>query len=299
MVPDTSPDFLHSNFQYDSARYEDRRQEDRRQEARLSMQETTHVTLIHKTFTIAAQLTDISGCGFQIHHQSSFLLAPILTVCRSDERILVRTVWESRDPDKMRIGLLREEVYLLRRLSRGHTDALWPLMESHVDLLRKFAFSILHSEADTDDVLQEVMIKVLMRCSQFHPGRSFRAWLMQITRNEALKSLRDARRSGNIAIPDEDEGLDSLPRFHSPCSSPAELAERNELRKVIQEEVAALDIKYRQVFLLRHWLQLEMAEVARQLGIPLDTANTRLHRAHEVLRTRLHPAKARARGTAA
>jgi RNA polymerase sigma-70 factor (ECF subfamily) len=244
---------------------------------------------------------DSSLCGFQIEHPTPFSLPAAFTLCRDHERIMVRSVWQQRGNGKITTGLLREEAYLVHHLRAGHPDALLQLMQPHERVLKSFAFSILHNKEDTEDVLQEVMVKVLLHCGQFHPGRSFRAWLMQITRNEALKLLRGIRHDGEISISVDGIASDSntFNRIRSPCTSPAELAERHELRGAILNEVAALETKYRRVFLLRHWLQLEIPELAQQLGITVDTANTRLHRAHEALRVRLTSSKPRARAAAA
>jgi RNA polymerase sigma-70 factor (ECF subfamily) len=296
MIPDTSLDFPGPDFPHPDLKHEDRRQE-----TRLHFHEPVPVILQDRTSTICAQLTDSSLCGFQIEHQTPFCLSATFTLCLVGERIMVRTVWERREDAKIRTGLLREEAYLVQHLRSGHPEALPQLMEPHAGVLRKFAFSILHNKEDTEDVLQEVVVKVLLHCHQFHPGRSFRAWLMQITRNEAFKLLRGFRRDGAILISMEGDASDPnvFSRIYSRASSPAELAELNELRYAILNEVAALETKYRQVFLLRHWLQLEMPELAQQLGITVDTANTRLHRAHETLRVRLTSTKSRARAAAA
>ena len=297
MIPDTSLDFLPGpDFPCPDLKHEDRRQE-----ARLQFHEPIPVILQTKTSTICAQLTESSLCGFQIEHQTPMSLTAAFTLCLNHERVMVRSVWEQREDAKIRAGLLREEAYLLHRLRSGHPEALPQLMEPHASVLKKFAFSILHNKEDTEDVLQEVMVKVLLHCSQFHPGRSLRAWLMQITRNEALKLLRGSRHDGEISISIECDESDpnTFNRIRSPCTSPAELAELKELRSAILNEVAALETKYRRVFLLRHWLQLEIPELAEQLGITVDTANTRLHRAHEAIRVRLTSSKSRVRAAAA
>ena len=296
MIPDTSLDFPGPDFSYPDLKHEDRRQETRQH-----FHEPIPVILQTKTSTICAQLMDSSSCGFRIEHPTAFSLPATFILCHGHERIMVRSVWQQHEDAKIRVGLLREEAYLLHRLRSGHAEALPQLMEPHAGVLKKFAFSILHNKEDTEDVLQEVMVKVLLHCGQFHPGRSFRAWLMQITRNQALKLLRGVRHDGEISISMDGDASDrdAFDRIRSPFTSPAELAELKELRSAILNEVAALETKYRRVFLLRHWLQLEIPELAQQLGITVDTVNTRLHRAHEAIRVRLTSSKPRVRAAAA
>ena len=209
MIPDTSLDFPGPDFPYPDLKHEDRRQE-----TRLHFHEPIPVVLQDRTSaTICAQLTDSSLCGFQIEHQTPFCLSATFTLCLVGERILVRTAGSGAETRSIRAGLLREEAYLVQHLRSGHPEALPQLMEPYAGVLRKFAFSILHNKEDTEDVLQEVVVKVLLHCHQFHPGRSFRAWLMQITRNEAFKLLRGFRRDGAILI--SMEGDDSDPNVFS------------------------------------------------------------------------------------
>lgn len=281
MIPDTSLDF-HSP---DSV-CPDHKHEDRRQEARIALYESTVISLDNQTQTMPARLTDMSLCGFQIQHQNQIPISQTFTLCHSEERTLVRPVWEHHVNGSVTMGLVREEVYLINRLRDGHVEAIVQLMSPYLRTLRKFARSIVHSQEDTQDVLQEVMVKVLMRTGQFHPGRSFQAWLMQITRNEALKLLRGFRGHVYVSIPADDDECNTL-HLYSARDSPADQLERREIEFALHDAVAALETKYRQVYLLRHWLQLDMPEVARHLGISVDNANTRLHRAHMGIRARL------------
>src|SRR6266851_5477724 len=201
MIPDTSLDFQNPDFPYPALKYEDRRQE-----ARLPLHEPINVSLENAKLTVCAVLTNTSLCGFQIRHHNSLSLSQTFWLCRADGHTLVRQVWEQHADGLATVGLLKEEVYLIHRLRSGHAEAIVQLISPHTETLRKFAFSILRSHEDTQDVL---------------------------------------------------------------------------------EAVAALETKYRQVFLLRHWLQLDMPDVARRLGITVDNANTRLHRAHQALRSPL------------
>ena len=282
MIPDTSLDFQNPDFPYPALKYEDRRQE-----ARLSLHEPINVSLENAKLTVCAVLTNASLCGFQIRHHNSISLSQTFWLRRADGHTLVRQVWEQHADGLATVGLLKEEVYLIHRLRSGHAEAIVQLISPHTETLRKFAFSILRSHEDTQDVLQEVVVKVLMHADQFHPGRSFKAWLMQITRNEAFKMLREFRRHQDVVIAGEEDEGDLFHELNVPRNSPADLVECREIQFALLEAVAALETKYRQVFLLRHWLQLDMPDVARQLGITVDNANTRLHRAHQALRSPL------------
>src|SRR5262249_1955826 len=70
-------------------------------------------------------------------------------------------------------------------------------------------------------------------------------------------------------------------------ATPAEAFERQELVGAVHAAAEGLDDMYRQVFVLRDLCQLKIGEVATLLGLTVQTANTRLHRARLQIRARL------------
>ena len=148
------------------------------------------------------------------------------------------------------------------------------------------ALAILRNEADAEDAAQEAMLKALANIRQFRAEARFSTWLIQITVNEALMRRRRERTVVMEAIDDQrEEESEYAPRdFADWREIPSETLERKEVRQRLAEALAALDGKYREVFVLRDMEQLNIQETAEALGISVASVKTRLLRARLMLR---------------
>jgi RNA polymerase sigma-70 factor (ECF subfamily) len=200
------------------------------------------------------------------------------------QKFRVCPVWTQAIGDFVETGFLTEEALLINRLRSGENEALLPLLSLHLQKLKTAIRSITRGQADEEDILQECLLKVIQHASQLRPGHSFRAWLLQISTHEALKAIhRNKRRMQfTVQISAEDE-FDEVTDFVDPRGSPADALEFKELEAEFLSALGALDEIYKRVFILRQIRQLSMAEVAAELEIKIDTANTRLHRARMCL----------------
>lgn len=150
------------------------------------------------------------------------------------------------------------------------------LLLAQAGWLRGLALRLVRDDAGADDVVQETMVAALERPPE--AGVPVRPWLARVARNFALRRLRgEGRRERREAAAHVQE----TPR------SPAETVAQAECFREVVDAVLALDPPYRDVVLQRFFDGLETAEVARRLGIPEETARTRLKRALAMLRARL------------
>jgi len=135
------------------------------------------------------------------------------------------------------------------------------------------------ADASLDDAAQEVFVVVHRRLAEFRGESSLRTWLYAIVRNVAANQRRGAQRSSVQAELD--------PALPSPAPDPCERAQDREAADFVQQFLSALDDKKRDVFVLALLEQLTIPEVAETLGIPLNTAYTRLRSVRIELRRAL------------
>lgn len=125
---------------------------------------------------------------------------------------------------------------------------------------------------DVDDATQEVFLTVHRRLATFRGESAIRTWLFGIVRNVAFKHRRRlARKPTSNEVP-EAEPL-------QPGPSPIERAQENEAAAFVQQFLAQLNDKKREIFILAVLEEMNMVEVAAALSIPLNTAYTRLRSA--------------------
>jgi RNA polymerase sigma-70 factor, ECF subfamily len=175
---------------------------------------------------------------------------------------------------------------LAARAANGDEPAFEAIMRRHNRLLYRTARSILKSDAETEDALQEAYLRAWRALAGFRADAKLSTWLVRIVMNESLGRLR---RHGAQVIP-MDTALDVA--GHEPEASmeddpdqrPDRLAMRAEVRRLIEARIDTLPDAFRTVFMLRAVEELSVEEVAVALEIPEATVRSRFFRARGLLR---------------
>jgi RNA polymerase sigma-70 factor (ECF subfamily) len=156
----------------------------------------------------------------------------------------------------------------------------------HADYVRSLAKQLVFDEELARDVEQQTWLAALEHAPR--DPRSPRAWLAQIVRNFAFRAWRgEARRTQRER---------AVSRPENAVTTPADILEREGVRRALIEAVLALDEPYRTALILRYFDELEPREVAHRLGVPFETVRTRIKRGHELLRARLQREHGRGHG---
>lgn len=156
----------------------------------------------------------------------------------------------------------------------SNSDRLEGLL-AHDGFVRGIARALLLDESRVDDVVQQTWIRALRT---HESPRSVRAWLASIARRLALDvRRRDMARTRHESAAAIAEASPSMER----------ILERERMRRVVVEAVARLEEPYQSAILLRFFEGLPPREMARRLGIPTETARTRVKRALTRLRVEL------------
>jgi RNA polymerase sigma-70 factor (ECF subfamily) len=132
-------------------------------------------------------------------------------------------------------------------------------------------------DADLEDLVQEVFLKVHVRSADYDASRAIRPWLFGFAYRVASDYRRLARH--RIVAPREPaEVVD-------PARPADERIEAEEERALVETALAAVEIDRRAVFVLHDIHEVPVPEVAETLGIPLNTAYSRLRIAREEFAT--------------
>ena len=176
---------------------------------------------------------------------------------------------------------------LAARAACGDTSAFAAIMRRHNQLLFRTARSVLKSDDDAEDALQEAYLQAWRAIGGFRADARLSTWLVRIVINQALGRLR--RRGGAQVIPleaamesndpDTREALEDDPERR-----PERAAMRNELRRLIEDRIDHLPDAFRVVFMLRAVQEMSVEEVAASLEMPEATVRTRFFRARSLLR---------------
>lgn len=180
-----------------------------------------------------------------------------------------------------------EEV-LVRSAQAGDEAAFAELTRRHYCSSLKLAVSILRDRQEAEDEVQNAYWKAYQHIGQFHLDAKFSTWMTRIVVNQCFMRLRQLRRARFLFIDDapigDERGTLELVD-HTP--GPERSFAAGELGEVLRREIRRIPPLLRKVFLLRDVQELDMAEVARQLGVSVPAAKSRLLRARGELRNRL------------
>ncbi len=173
---------------------------------------------------------------------------------------------------------------LLQRASRGDEAAFLLLYERHRDVVFRFAYRMLGSTTQAEDVTHDCFLSLIRRPEAFDEERAkLRTYLLAATRNLALKSLR--RTGAEVALDD----LAEEPSASAEASGPLRKLLDEELALEVSRAVAALPALQREALVLFEYEELSLREVAEVVGADVGTVKARLHRARQRLKRSLEP----------
>jgi RNA polymerase sigma-70 factor (ECF subfamily) len=178
---------------------------------------------------------------------------------------------------------------LVRRAIGGEEAAFAAIMQRHNQLLFRMARSIVKSDAEAEDALQEAWLRAWRALAGFRADARLSTWLVRIVANEALGRLRQ-RHASVIPL---DAAMHTIEREtgtslgDAACDPPDNIAMRGQLRALVEARIDRLPEAFRTVFMLRAIEEMSVKEVAEALEIPEATVRTRFHRARALMRESL------------
>jgi len=165
---------------------------------------------------------------------------------------------------------LHSDALLASRLREGDMAALDLLFERHATPLLRLATRLMGSEADGEDVVQDVFVGLPLALRRYEERGQFGPWIRRVTARTALMRLRRIGTRGEVTL---DGALEP------------EQPQRLEIERIgLERAIAALPESLRVVFVLREVEGHSHAEIAALLGISRSASEVRLHRAVQRLR---------------
>jgi RNA polymerase sigma-70 factor (ECF subfamily) len=181
-----------------------------------------------------------------------------------------------------------EDDDLMLRLQGGERDAFDALVDRHQSSLLGFFIRHLRDAQLAEDLTQETLLRVYNQSWDYLPRGCFRGWMFRIARNLLIDSTR--RRSHDALVravrPSSDED-DGLGRLVGDVLRPDQLADEHEVTQVVDAILPDLPEDQRVTFLLYHFAQLSLPEIADAMEANLPTTKSRLRLAREKLREKL------------
>lgn len=191
----------------------------------------------------------------------------------------------------MSISERNSEAWLIAEIRAGNSKLFHQLIEPYERPLFALAYAILKNAADSEEAVQEALMKAYQNLDQLQREEHFKSWLLRIALNEARMRRRKERRY--LFEPLEESASDDseyVPRqFADWRELPSDFVEIAELRSAVQQAIENLPDRYREVYFLSDNQHLTMEEIADVLGASVAAVKSRLHRARLRIQEQLAP----------
>jgi RNA polymerase sigma-70 factor, ECF subfamily len=163
---------------------------------------------------------------------------------------------------------------LMRDISRQRHDSLAELYGRHAQRLRATIDGVVHEEAETDDILQEILLQIWKEADRYSPtaGKPL-GWMVTIARRRAIDRLR-RRRAYSRARERYEKRLGE--QRLNPRREAYDPFILNDLRHFLQKCMRTLPRLQREAVELAFFKGLSHSEIAVATKAPLGTVKTRL-----------------------
>ena len=182
-----------------------------------------------------------------------------------------------------------DDLGLVHASKEGDVAAFEQLVKRHDQRLLRISQTVTRSREDSEDAVQEALLKAFQNLAEFRENSQFSTWLIRITVNQSLMKLRKQRTQKEISL-DEDFQTDGdvLPLdVPDRAPNPEQLCWASELRDILARTVGELRPILRTVFVLRDIEGLTIAQTAQVLNLSQAAVKARLWRVRSHLRARL------------
>jgi RNA polymerase sigma-70 factor, ECF subfamily len=182
-----------------------------------------------------------------------------------------------------------QDLRWMARIKAGDMDALQALIECHQSRIVGTVTKMLGSESDSEDIAQQVFIRVWKHADRYEPTAKFTTWLYKITRNLVFNELRRRKRhpAQSLDRPYEDDEERPLQAPDPAAKSPDRTLLDGEMQDAIQRAIDELPETQRLAVILRRYDDVSYEEIGEILELTVPAVKSVLFRARTELREKL------------
>jgi RNA polymerase sigma-70 factor, ECF subfamily len=185
------------------------------------------------------------------------------------------------------VAALEPDAQLMLRVREGDDSSFGVLLNQNRGPVLHFLYRMVQNPAVSEELAQEVFLRVYRSRATYEPSAKFRTWLFRIATHVALNWIRDGKnekihQSLDMEVTDglAMEVADRKPTVEQAMVRDARLAE-------IRKAIHALPEKQRAAVLMHKYEEMDYGQIGRALGLSESALKSLLFRAYETLRRRL------------
>lgn len=183
--------------------------------------------------------------------------------------------------------MTKSDQELITAYHSGDELAINDLIQRHLRPVYNFVYRLVGGTNETEDITQEVFLKMWQNLGKYNIEQNFKTWLFTIAHNAAIDWLRRKKNINFSQFENADGENVLLDNLVDPEPLPDAVLARADEDKFVAAALNNLAPIYREVLLLYYVEQLTLAEVSQILKKPLDTIKSQHRRALILLRKSL------------
>jgi RNA polymerase sigma factor (sigma-70 family) len=160
---------------------------------------------------------------------------------------------------------------LMEEVKQGKVEKMAVLFEKHHVALFNFFMRLTGNRNISEDLVQEVFMRMLKYRATYQGRSKFTLWMYQIARNAHIDYLRKKK----DALPLDDQWSEPI----TTEDSPAEKLECGQEVQLLRQALAQLPLKKREVLILSRYQNLKYKEIAELMDCHIGTVKAHVHRA--------------------
>jgi RNA polymerase sigma-70 factor (ECF subfamily) len=182
-----------------------------------------------------------------------------------------------------------DETRLIQEIRAGKTELFEYFVRQYQKKITRIAYRFLRDTGEADCAAQESFLRAYQSLDVFREGSTFETWLTRICINWCKDRLKRRRLvlyfHQGPGRDDDSEGPQDVAACPGP--SPERRAAGREIRERLREAIETLSPRQRSIFVMKHFEEMSIPEIADLTGLDSGTVKSHLFRAAHKIRERM------------
>jgi RNA polymerase sigma-70 factor (ECF subfamily) len=183
-----------------------------------------------------------------------------------------------------------DEGRLIHQIRAGRTELFEHFVRQYQKKITRIAYRFLRDAGEADCAAQESFLRAYQSLDSFREGSTFETWLTRICINWCKDRLKRRRlvlyfHQAPARSQEDGEGPEACAAHPGP--SPERRAAGREIRERLRGAMEKLSSRQREIFVMKHFEEMSIADIAESTGLDPGTIKSHLFRAAQKIREQL------------
>ncbi len=180
---------------------------------------------------------------------------------------------------------MKTDAEIIHLVLSGHSEVFGELVSRYGNFIHRVCARFIKNEHGVQDAVQDTFVRAFVNLKQVKEPKQLGGWLRQVACSVCMNRLKGQGKEFTLASVDDEEGSPFDPVDHRP--EPGREAENRELINAVLRNIAELPTEYREPIEMFYFKGKTPKDIAMRLGLNPGCVRTRLHRAHQLLKSHL------------